>query len=134
MMKSIIITLFYCVGLLKLHGADEPYIPVPLNAVLSKIHARMTIREVEAVLAPAYPKVKGKMDLWSGQTGYIAYKLDERYTVSVSSITREGKEVVHDEVLIHLYDWPAKRRIDLKIYDWEKQVDKPSEPKLDNSN
>jgi hypothetical protein len=64
------------------------------------------------------------MSDWSGQTGYIEYKLDERYSLSVSSITRDGKEVVHDEILLYLYDWPSKRRIDLKIFDWEKPTAK----------
>ena len=133
-MKTIILALFYCLGLIHLHAADEPLIPVALNAALPKIHAQMTIREVEAVLAPAYSKVKGQMGTWSGQTGYIDYKLDERYTLSVSSITREGKEVVHDEILIYLYDWPAKRRLDLKVYLWEKQADKQPAAKSEEPN
>ena len=108
-------------------------IPVALNAVLPKIHARMTVREVEAVLAPAYPKVKGRMGNWSGQNGYIDYKLDERYSVSVSSVTREGKEVVHDEILIYLYDWPAKRRLDLKVYEWEKKAVEEPTPKSEDT-
>jgi hypothetical protein len=89
----------------------------------------MTIREVEAALAPAYPKVKGQMGIWSGQTGYIDYKLDERHTLSVSSIARGGKEVVHDEIQLYLYDWPSKRRLDLHLYEWEKQADKKSPSK-----
>jgi hypothetical protein len=76
---------------------------------------------VEAVLAHAYPKVKGRSGIWSGQTGYIDYRLDDRYSLSVSSITRDGKEVVHDEILLYLYDWQTKRRLDLKIYEWEKK-------------
>lgn len=123
-MKTLILAVFYCVGLIHLQAADEPLIPVALNAVLPKIHVGMTIREVEAALAPAYPKVKGQMGRWSGQTGYIDYKLDERHTLSVSSITRDGKEVVHDEILLYLFDWPTKRRLDLKIYEWEKKADK----------
>jgi hypothetical protein len=128
-MKITILALIYCVGWIPLHVAGEPLIPVALNVALSKIHARMTIREVESVLAPAYPKVKGQMGTWSGQTGYIDYKLDERHTLSVSSMTRDGKEVVHDEILLYLYDWRAKRRLDLKIYEWEKQADKQPAPK-----
>ena len=133
-MKIVILALFYCVGLIHLQAADEPLIPVALNAVLPKIHAHMTIQEVETVLAPAYPKVKGQMGTWSGQTGYIDYKLDERHTLSVSSITRDGKEVVHDEILLYLYDWPAKRRLDLKVYEWEKQADKQPAPKSEEPN
>ncbi len=89
----------------------------------------MTIQEVEALLAPVYPNVKGQMGLWSGQTGYIEYKLDDRYTLSVSSITREGKEVVHDEILLYLKDWPSKRRLDIKIYEWDNQPDIKSSDK-----
>jgi len=133
-MKTVILALFYCVGSIHLHAADAPLIPVALNAVLQKIHARMTIREVEAVLAPAYPNVKGQMGDWSGQSGYIEYKLDERYTLSVSSGTREGKEVVHDEILFYLYDWPSKRRLDLKVYEWEKQADKQPSSKSEEPN
>lgn len=118
-MKHQIIAFLFCFGLLHLLAADEPLIPAALNAVLPKIHVGMTIREVEAALAPAYPKVKGQMGIWSGQTGYIDYKLDERHTLSVSSITRDGKEVVHDEILLYLFDWPTKRHLDLKIYERE---------------
>ena len=103
-----------------LHAADEPFIPTALNAIIPKIYAGMTIPEVEAALAPAYPKVKGTMGVWSGQTGYIEYKLNDRHSLSVSSITRDGKQVVHNDILLYLYDWPAKRRINLAIYDWEK--------------
>ena len=134
MMKSIVLPVLCFVGSLTLSEAQEPFIPVALNAVLPKIHARMTIGEVKAVLAPAYPKLEVRMGTWSGGVGYIAYKLNERYTVSISAITREGKDVVHDDILIYLYDWPAKRRIDLKIYDWEKQADKQPEPKLEEPN
>lgn len=128
-MKQTIIALLFCASLLHSHAADEPLIPAALNAILPKIHARMTVPEVEAVLNPAYPKVKGEGGIWSGQTGYINYKLNERHTLSVSSITRDGKEVVHDELLLYLYDYPAKRRLDLKVYEWEKQTEKnPNQP------
>ncbi len=129
-MKHTLLILLFCLGLLPSHAADdEPLIPAALNAILPKIHAGMTVRQVETVLAPAYPKVKGQMGDWSGQTGYIEYQLDGRYTLSVSSITRDGKEVVHDEILFYLKDWPSKRRFDIKIYDWEKQADKKTPSK-----
>ena len=122
-LKHSILVLLFCL-VPHLHAADEPLIPVALNGILPKIHSQMTIIEVEAVLSPAYPNVKGEMNLWSGQTGYIEYKLDERFSLWVSSITQDGKQVVHDEILLYLYDWPAKRSMDLKVYEWEKQSDK----------
>ena len=128
-MKQIILNILFLVILLPLHASDEPLIPAALNKVLPKISPRMTIQEVEALLAPVYPNVKGQMGLWSGQTGYIEYKLDDRYTLSVSSITREGKEVVHDEILLYLKDRPSKRRLDIKIYEWDNQPDIKSSDK-----
>src|SRR5687768_17031806 len=109
------IVLLYCVALLHSHAADELPVPAGLNAVLPKLYARMTIPEVEAALAPAYPNAKGELGFWSGQTGYIEYKLDERYTLSVSSITHNGMDVVHDQILLYLYDRPAKRRLNLTV-------------------
>ena len=121
-MKSIFLTsVFCCIALLYTHAADEPLIPAALNGVLLKIHPGMSTNEVAAVLSPAYPKVTARTGDWSGQTGYIDYKLDERFTLSVSSITRGGKEVVHDDLLMYLYDWPAKQRVDLKVYYWEQK-------------
>jgi hypothetical protein len=118
-MKHVIFAILFCVGLLHSGAAEELLVPTALNAVLPKIHPGMTITEVETALSPAYPDVKGRMGRWSGQTGYIDYKLDDRYSLSVSSITRNGKEVVHNEILLYLHDWTSKRRLDLKIFDWE---------------
>jgi hypothetical protein len=128
-MKITILAFLLCCGaFFQTRAADEPLIPLPSNAVVSKIHSGMSIHEVEAVLSTSYPKVAGHMGNWSGQTGYIDYKLDDRFTLSVSSITRDGKEVVHDEILMYLFDWSAKRRVDIKILDWDKQPPKTPSP------
>lgn len=100
---------------LQVHAADEPLIPTPLNDVLFKIRPGIATNQVLAVLSPAYSKVVSRMGNWSGQTGHIDYKLDDRFTLSISSITRDGKEVVHDDLLMYLFDWQTKRRIDLKL-------------------
>jgi len=126
---TIIAFLLGCGALFQTRAADEPLIPLPLNAVVSRIHSGMSVQEVEAVLSRSYPKVAGHVGDWSGQTGYIDYKLDDRFTLSISSITREGKEVVHDEILMYLLDWPAKRRVDIKLLDWDKQAAKIPSPK-----
>jgi len=124
-MKTIILTLlFCCVTALHTQAADEPLIPALLNDVLLKIRPGMTTNQVMSSLSTAYPKVAGHIGDWSGQTGYVDYKLDERFTLSISSITRDGKEVVHDDLLLYLYDWQSKRRVDIKLYYWEEQPHK----------
>ena len=128
-MKSLIAVILLCSAPLPSHAADEPLIPLQLNNLLPKLHARMTIREVEEILTKAYPGVKGQKGDWSGLTGYVNYKLDERRTLSISSMDIDGKLLVHDEILLYIFDWPSKRRVDVKIFDWAKPkpVEKPSE-------
>jgi hypothetical protein len=123
-MKFIITCFICCIGLLRVDAAGESLIPAPLNSVLLKIQPSMTTNQVLAVLSSSYPKVEVHMGLWSGQTGYMNYKLDERFTLSVSSIMRDGKELVHDDPLFYVYDWPTKRRVDIKLYYWEGQSHK----------
>jgi hypothetical protein len=126
-MKTIVIALLFCCATAtQALATDEPLIPAALNSVLLKIHPGMTMNQVVAVLSPSYPKVAGRMGDWSGQTGYIDYKLDERFTLSVSSITRDGKQVVHDDLLVYVFDWQSKRRVEIKLYHWEGQSDKKS--------
>ena len=123
-MKHTILALLFCIGLLHSHAADEPLIPVALNAILPKIRGGMSVAEVEAVLTTAYPGVKGEMSLWSGQSGYIDYKLDERFTLSVSSATVDKKTVVHDDLLFYLQNRTAKHRVDIKSYFYESPAQK----------
>src|SRR5258706_177632 len=123
-MKSIITFFICCLALLQASAADEPLIPAPLNTVLLKIQPGMTTNQVVAILSHSYPKVSGHMGDWSGQSGYFDYKLDERFTLSVSSITRDGKEVVHGDLLFYVFDWQTKRRVDIKLYYWDGQSHK----------
>jgi hypothetical protein len=126
MKKAILAFLLCCAALFQVRAADEPLIPAALNKALPKIHPGMTANQVVAILLPSYPKVAVSMGDWSGGSGYIDYKLDDRFTLSVSSITRDGKDVVHDDILFYLFDWPSKRRVDIRIYDWGKQPPKAS--------
>ena len=120
-MKFFIICFICCIALLRVDASDELLIPAPLNRILLKIQPGMTTNQVLGVLSPSYPKVEVRMGDWSGQTGYMDYKLDERLTLSVSSVMRDGKELVHDDLLFYIYDWQTKRRVDIKLYYWEGQ-------------
>lgn len=128
---SLLIAAYVWLGVAACVRAEgEPLVPPALNSVLPGIRAGMSAAQVEAVLDRAYPGVKGRKDLWSGQTGYIAFKLDKRFSLSVSAITKSGKDVVHDAPLLYVYDWEKKRRVELKVYDWEeKESAVPSEKK-----
>ena len=122
-----IVLIVICVGTMVGRGVTaEPLMPPALNELLPRILTGMLVPEVEKVLATAYPGVKGRMGTWSGQTGYVDYKLTERYSLSVSSIMRNSKEVVHNDLLFYIHDWQSKRRIDVSVFDWEKNKAPPS--------
>ncbi len=124
-MKTIIfLFLFCCIVTLQTQATDEALIPAPLNSILLKIRPGMTTNEVERVLSASYPKFTRQIGDWSGGSGYNEYKLDKRFTLSIAFITCDGKEVVHDDYFMMLYDWEGRRRVDIKIYDWDKQGQK----------
>jgi hypothetical protein len=123
-MKVIIVCFICCIALVQAIAEDEPLIPVPLNRVLLKIQPGMTTNQIVAILSRSYPEVGGHRGDWSGQTGYMDYRLDERFTLSVSSVMRDGRELVHDDLLFYLIDSQTKRRVDIKLYYWEGQSHK----------
>jgi hypothetical protein len=120
----ILIFLFCCITAVQVDAADEPLIPTSLNGLLLKIRPGMTTNQVLAVLSPSYPKVTARMGDWSGQTGYFDYKLDERLTLSMSSVMRDGRKLVHDDLLFYVFDWRTKRRVDIKFYYCDNQSHK----------
>lgn len=117
-MKTFILALFCCLTAIQMRAADEPLIPAPLNNVLLRIRSGMTTNQVQSALSISYPRVSSQISDWDGMTGYIDYELDERFTLSISSITRGGKEVVHDDMLMYLFDWQSKRRVEIELYNW----------------
>ena len=94
-MKAIIISLLCFIALLPLRADEAPRIPNALNSLMPKIHAGMTVHEVESVLSTAYPKVKVEKRNWGDDWGDIVYQLDERFVLSIFFKDRgDGKQVV----------------------------------------
>jgi hypothetical protein len=104
-----------------LRADDQPLIPEALNQRLPRIVAGMSTAEIEKALAPAYPKAKARVGIWSGQTGYIDVQIDERFSISIAGENgRDGQSVVHKDILIYVFDHTQKRRVELRQYDWDK--------------
>jgi len=34
---------------------------------------------------------------------------------------RDGRQLVHDDLLFYVFDWQTKRRVEIKLYFWEGQ-------------
>ena len=77
----------------RLHADDQPLIPEPLNRILPRITADMRVADAVAVLTSVYPKLKLSGGAWSGQTGFLDYQLDERYSISFSAYNRPNDDV-----------------------------------------
>jgi len=39
-------------------------------------------------------------------------------------VMRDGRGLVHDDLLLYVFDWQTKRRVDIKLYYWEGRSNK----------
>jgi len=103
-----------------LFALDHQLIPEPLNSILPRITAGMKVKDILPMLTKSYPKVKQQVGDWSGQSGYVDFQLDERYTISFaahSSLT--GAKFLSDDVRTYLFDGQLKNRIEITRYQWD---------------
>lgn len=121
-MKLTISALFLSIVLLNTCAAEEPLIPAVVNAVLPQIRPGMSIQEVERLFFPFYPAVKGTKGDWSGKTGCIAYRLDDRYTICIDSILRDNQPVTSEDLSFNFSDQLKGQRGDFKLVTWPHQT------------
>jgi len=113
-----------CAVGISVRAADEPLIPKKINALLPKIIAGMTYEDIKTVLSLDFPKLELQDGPWSVQTGYIGFKLDERYSVMFSAgMDAKRQEVVSSNAQISVFDRLQKLRLDITRYSWEKTSD-----------
>jgi hypothetical protein len=118
-MKHFLCILIFLGVVISGRGTDEPLIPEALNALLSKITAGMTPEEVSKLLSTAYPKLQRADGGWSGQGGWIGFRLDERYTVEVSAYNDTKNRVfISTNPALSVFDGMAQVRFDITRFDW----------------
>ena len=99
---------------------EEPLIPASINSLLPKIKAGMTSEEIKAVVVQSHAKAESRVGPWSGGTGYLGCRLDDRYSFEIAAHTNtEGKQIVSEDARIYIYDWKHKRRLEIVPYRWE---------------
>ena len=112
-----------CAPVISVRAADEPLIPKQFNALLPKIIAGMTHEDIKKVLSLDYPKLELQDGPWSGQTGYIGFKLDERYSVMFAAgMDTKRQEVVSSNAQVSVFDRMQKLCLDITRYSWEKAI------------
>ena len=111
-------------------AGDEALLPDNINQILGRITPDMSENNVQALFRQYYPNAEGMVGNWSGQTGYFDYKLTPKHTVSISmynSPTNIDQRYVHSSMIIYIYDWETKSRLNLSIYKWDEGKDKRTE-------
>ena len=126
-MKRTLAILFLGLLTLSALAADEPLIPASLNTLLPKITAGMKSEDIKALLLKTYPKVERQVGHWSGQTGYLGFRLDDRFSFMVAAHTSgDGQQVVSQDALIYVFDRLRKHRIEIIHYQWDGSSDAAS--------
>jgi hypothetical protein len=103
-------------------AADAPLIPDGANQILGRICPNMSEAEVEKIVQKYYPETKANPSVWSGQSGYVDYKLTARYSISVAEYNDPkdfNLRFVHADMIIFVFDWELKRRINISFFNWE---------------
>lgn len=117
-MKHFVLALFCFASLA--FAEEEPLLPASINALLPKIKAGMTAEEIKAVVVKSYPKAESRVGPWSGGTGSLGCRLDDRFSFSIAAHTNsDGKQVVSADARIYIFDWQHKRRLEIVPYQWE---------------
>ena len=112
------------------YAGDEALLPDNINQILGRITPDMSEHNVQALFRQYYPNAEGMVGDWSGQTGYVDYKLTPKHTVSISMYntpTNIDHRYVHSSMIIYIFDWETKSRLNLSIYKWDEGKDKRTE-------
>jgi len=101
-------------------AGDEALLPDGINQILGRITSDMRETDVQALFRQYYPDAEGMVGNWSGQTGYVDYKLTPKHTVSISMYnppTDITHRYVHSSMTFYIYDWETKSRLNFSIYE-----------------
>jgi len=114
----IFVCIFIAINLAIARADESAPIPLPPNSIFRRIVPGLKLEDVLKVLSTRYPDVKrGGPLMWSGQTGYVSFQLDERCTLSVAAQSKlDEVTVIHPSLKFYLYDNPRKLRLDIERY------------------
>jgi hypothetical protein len=109
-------------------ASAKPVIDVPL---LFQVRPDMTEAELAKLVQSQFPDAKPSPGDWSGQTGYVDFRLNSQYTLSVSEYNDPkdfNLRFVHADTIVYLLDQEAKRRMNISFYKWEEKVPGAASP------
>lgn len=110
-------------GIINSVTGAETLLPTRINTILAKVSGGMSESAMLTEVRKYYPKATSKTGWWSGQTGILEFRLDKRYSISVTAISKldnHDDRSLHKDLRIYVYDWKLKRRVDISFYAWDK--------------
>jgi len=110
---------------LSVFATEEPLFPDGVNQILGRIQPDMSEAQVEEVVRIYYPDAIFSLGSWSGQTGYVSFKLTSRYSISIAEYNDPedfNNRFVHADMLLYVYDWELKRRINISFHNWDDEM------------
>jgi hypothetical protein len=122
MMKIICTAIAIAFFALVAGAEDASLMPDGVNQILGRIAADMPEAKVEALVKQHYPDATRNGGVWSGQTGYVEFKLNKRYSISVAEYNDPKdfeSRFVHADMILYVYDWELKRRINISFHKWD---------------
>lgn len=102
--------------------------PDEINQIFAKVKTDMEGVEVEKIIQSYYPNCKGTISIWSGQTGYISFYLNSKFTLSFAAYNKpngifKGGSIenifVHPDRIYSINLIEDKTRIDLHFHDYQ---------------
>ena len=121
-MKTIIIIFTMAtLGLINSFAGVETLLPTKINTILAKVSGGMSEMAMLKEVRKHYPKATSKTGPWSGHTGILEFKLDKRYSLPVTAISKidnHDDRSLHKDLTIYVYDWKLKRRVDISFHAW----------------
>jgi hypothetical protein len=100
---------------------DPALLPDGINGILGRILPEMTETSLVELVRDFYPDAEVAGGIWSGQSGYVDFRLSDRWTLSVAEYCEPmDYEIrhVHPDLLFYVVDRELERRIDITLYQW----------------
>jgi hypothetical protein len=120
-MKILLVAFILALSVTSVSAADETLLPDGVNKILGQIRSKMPEAEAEKIVQTYYPGTKAALGDWSGQTGYVEFKLSTRYSISIAEYN-DPKDFNHRfvsaDMIMYVYDWESKRRINVSFHQW----------------
>jgi hypothetical protein len=130
-MKSLIVSAFVFAVAFSSFADESPLFPDGVNQILGRIQPAMEETKLEKIVQTYYPDAAAVPGVWSGQTGYVEFRLTTRYTISIAEYSDPddfASRFVHQDMIFYVYDHELKRRTNITFYRWDEES-KPDERK-----